>query len=208
MKNDFVEFFGLSGGGKSFLLAKCSSNLDYIISPPVRPNFAIVQLFYTWLNIKLYFLLGEEYKRLIRIDSYKKLIKKICFRYAGMFLRDLSFNNSKIALKDSGVLMPIVSASIHDGIHLSDKHISILLDCLKFKSKSIFVDVSPLTAMQIFSRREGNCEDSNHQLSDFEKGYKTCQKIFKILNRRNFKKIIKVDNNVGMPDCKKLKFKG
>ena len=123
MKYDSIELIGLSGVGKTTLYNNSECNLfknlnGYSVVHPLKP-YKISFFFETFVLIVKILISTGLFRSLFifRSKNYIDLFLKLGYRIAGIKNRNL---NGLVYLRDSGVLMPLISSVIDDRLKIDD----------------------------------------------------------------------------------------
>jgi hypothetical protein len=135
MKFRYIEMVGLSGVGKTTLISGDASPLrnDVIIMRPIIPSHISVIYHLLLLILKMIILSPVRGVHTILLREWRLLLLKLAYRIAGIKERERAVGY-EVFLKDSGILMPIVSSIIDDKLDYNNYPLNKLLECLPLPS--------------------------------------------------------------------------
>ncbi|MEK9652311.1 MAG: hypothetical protein VW437_00930 [Betaproteobacteria bacterium] len=152
----YIEMIGLSGVGKTTILSSPLSplNKNCVICEPVRPSRLshVFHFFYLFVGVVLSSPVSAVH--VVKKREWIRLLLKLAYRVAGIKRRQIS-SKEVVFLRDSGVLMPIVSSILDDRLNISCYPIKKLLGLLPLPETVFFIlDKSDDAVYERFIRRE------------------------------------------------------
>ena len=173
MKYESIEMIGLSGVGKTTMFYNLGDALfqDLGIYSTVHPiNPSKIDFFFETTLLTIKTIISFSFLRSLfdlKLLDYISLLMKLGYRIASIKMRDL---NSLVYLRDSGVLMPLISAVIDDKLQINKGLLYKILSNIPLPKYVYCVYDSPDSIYNRFITREkelGN-KIENYALSDFE----------------------------------------
>jgi hypothetical protein len=189
-----VEMFGLCGSGKTTIQSNCNIDKIVTIYNPIPISAIHTYIFTAYIIAKIFVISPIISFRFLCDRQSRKLLLKLGLRVGGIFKRRNIYRDSDIFLRDSGVLMPFLSAIIEESWEWNEAYVLLLFMVLPVPKKAIFVSVEPSVAYVRYIERNKNKSISQDL---FCLANEFCQFLYILLESKGVK-MIKVDNNVSV----------
>ena len=131
---------GLSGVGKTTLLTSAENPIDkdVLVCGPVNPSILNHAAQFFYLLFRLVLASPISAFAIIRKPEWVRLLFKVSYRVAGIKQRSIS-SEKTVFLRDSGILMPIVSSMLDDQLKIKLYPIDKLLQLLPLPVTVVFI---------------------------------------------------------------------
>jgi hypothetical protein len=193
MRYDSIEMIGLSGVGKTTMFYNLGDTLFQdlgkysTVHPVTPPNF-----FFETLLLLVKTVISFEFLRSLfslKLLNYFSLIMKLGYRASAIKMRDL---NGLVYLRDSGVLMPLISSVIDDKLKIDNALLYKILSNLPLPKYVYCVSDSPVNIYSRFVAREKKLGNNieNYFLSDFENANNFVVKLVEILRNMGISVVV------------------
>ena len=195
VKYDSIEMIGLSGVGKTTLFYNVGDSLfknlgRYSTVHPVKPSKAMF-IFETLVLIVRVVVSYGFFRSLSNLRSlnYINLFMKLGYRVASIKMRGL---NGLVYLRDSGILMPLISAVIDDRLKIDEILLVKILSNIPLPKYVYCVTDSPINIYRRFIVREKRLGNNieGYILSDFENANNFVFKLIEILKNMNVNVVV------------------
>jgi len=173
--NNSIEMFGLPGAGKT-TLQKCLADGDAQgLKILVPSSIGLMKSCYhaTLLLLRMLLFTPKHTMSFVLDKQSRRLLLKLGLRAGGHKKQDVR-DDRKVLMKDSGVIMPIVSALVEDDWDGTEIWIRILLANVVLPSTAILIDVEPAVSHWRYHERNKGSQQKDikcfyraHRLLDY-----------------------------------------
>jgi GTPase SAR1 family protein len=201
MRHDSIEIIGLSGVGKTTLFYSLGGalfhNLDnYSTVHPIKPSK--IRFFFETLKLITKVAISFGFVRffhILRLKGYIGLFMKLGYRIASIKARGL---RGLVYLRDSGVLMPLLSSVIDDRIKIDDVLLLKILSDIPLPKYVYCITDSPNNIYNRFIDREKSLGNNveGYVLSDFINADTFLFALIKILKNMGTSVVVIKNNNL------------
>jgi hypothetical protein len=189
-----IEMFGLCGSGKTTVQSDCNIEKIVNIHNPISISAIYTYVFTIYIAIKMFVISPVNLLRFLYDHQSRRLLLKLGLRVGGIFKRRNIYRCNEIFLRDSGVLMPFVSAIIEESWDWRKSYVLLFFAVLPVPKKAVFVYVKPSVA---YARYIGRNKNKDVSQDFFYSANEFCQFLCTLLESRGVE-MIKVDNNVAV----------
>jgi len=187
-----IEMFGLCGSGKTTVQSNC--NIDKVIEVhnPIYISNLYVYIYAMYIALKMFIISPTILVKFLFDYQSRRLLLKLGLRTASIFKRRKLYKTNTIFLRDSGVIMPFVSAIIEEAWKWNKSYVLLIFKAIPIPKKAVFVYVEPSVAHARYIMRN---KDAHVKKDFFYSANEFCQFLYTLLESKGVG-MIQVDNNI------------